>query len=190
MIPLPQISIRSQAGRIGISTEPGQYDIRTRPAVMQVESTPPSFTADNGPGTLVIDKTLTDNALTGGKPEAFWQRIYSQYQQVARQNLERIVAEGNEAGDLRIKGNIIADQALDEYLEGAPDLQIYGFAAPDNTKISYTPRDLNMEFIPGSKNVDIQPSKPEIEYRRGSVNIYMQQYPNVTVTAPSINIMA
>jgi len=185
---IPFISIHSQKGLIGINSEPGHYEIRSTRPVTQVSSTPSYFTANNRSGELRIDHTLTDNALTGGKPEAFWQRIYSQYKDIAKQNLEKIVMEGNQQGDLRYKGNPMAEQALNDFIEGPPDLQVFGFASPANISFQYIPNELDLQFVRGTRDVEVQTFKPEINYQRGSVNIYMQQYPQVTITPPALDI--
>lgn len=122
--------------------------------------------------------------------EVFWNRIYSQYKQVAIENLNRIVDEGNRMGDLRIKGNPIPELALNEFVEGAPDLQVYGPASLDNTSFDYIPNDPDIQFIPGELNIQAQIQRPEINFHRGSVNIYMEQYPKVTITPPVIDISA
>ncbi|WEK56407.1 MAG: DUF6470 family protein [Candidatus Cohnella colombiensis] len=184
------ISVQSQRGLIGVQTERGHFEVKTSLPVYNVQQSPSYYSAHNAPGTLQIDQSLTDNALTGGKPEAFWQRIYSQYRQIALQNLEQIVVEGNQLGDLRNRGNVIAQQALNGFVEGAPDIQVFGEATPRNIHMSYTPNDLNMEFIKGQRDVKVQVSKPDINYVRGSVNIYMQQYPQLTITPPEINLLA
>ncbi|MFC5401751.1 DUF6470 family protein [Cohnella soli] len=188
MIPLPQLSISSERGQIGIRTEPGRYEIQSRPAELQVESTPGYFTANNRSGTLVIDSTDTNNALTGGKPEAFWERMYSQYRQIGQQNIERIVAKGNRMGDLTTPGNPIAEMALDDYIEGAPDLQVFGFASPMNTHFEYTPNELNLQYVPGQVNMNVERQQLEVNYIRGSIQVYMEQYPSVTVVPPRIDL--
>jgi len=139
---------------------------------------------------LRIDQSLTNDALTGGKPEAFWNRIYSQYKQIAQQNIEQIVEKGNQMGDIAHGGNPLPEQALSEFLEGAPDIQIFGFASPVNVSFQYTPNDVNLQVQQGGVDIDVQAHKPEIEFHRGGVNVYMQQYPKVTITPPAIDIIA
>ncbi|RUS42590.1 DUF6470 family protein [Cohnella sp. AR92] len=185
---IPQISISSQRGLIGIDSEPGRYEIRTFRPQLEVETTKPQMTAHTAPGTLNIDNSDTQNALTGGKPVVFWERIYSQYKQVVQQNIQRIVDEGNQMGDLRIKRNPIPDMALNEFIEGGPDLQVYGFASPRNVHFEYVPNELNLEITPGDVKITPHIQKPEINFRRGSVDIYMQQYPKVTITPPQVDI--
>ena len=187
---VPFISVQSQKGKIGIHSERGQFEIRRPQPVLNVSSSKPQIIAHNGPGQLRIDNPRTWNALDGGNMEAFWSRIYSQYKQVAQQNISQIVERGNQLGDLRIKGDPIPSRALDEFIEGAPDLQVYGEASVDNTQFEYIPNDVNIQFIPGELNVDAQIQRPEINFHRGSVNIYMEQYPKVTITPPAIDISA
>ncbi|WP_166243629.1 DUF6470 family protein [Paenibacillus turpanensis] len=184
---VPQLSIQSQRGLIDIRTTRGHYEIERPKPDVQVESSPTVVTANNRPGQLRIDQSLTENALTGGKPEAFWQRLYSQYKEVAQQNLIQIVEKGNRVGDLRVQGNPQAEMALDEFIEGPPDLQVYGPASPANISFEYTPNDLNMQVEVGKRDVNIQVHRPQITYHRGSVETYMKQYPSVTVTPPVIN---
>ncbi|CAG5088515.1 Putative uncharacterized protein yviE [Thermobacillus xylanilyticus] len=188
---VPQISIHTQRGLIGVDSEPGRFEIRQRQPEVQVETKRPVIAARNRPGELIIDQTLTHNALNGGKLEAFWLRIYAQYQEVARRNLEKIVMDGNRIGDLRIKQNPIPDIALDEFIEGPPDLQVYGEARPDNTKFEYIPNDPDIQVDPGGVEIDVQLHRPEIRYHRGYVKVYMVQYPAVTITPPpAIELMA
>lgn len=187
---VPFISVQSQKGKIGIHSERGQFEIRRPQPVLNVSSSKPEIIAHNAPGQLKVDNTLTWEALDGGNMEAFWNRIYSQYKQVAMQNISQIVEKGNRMGDLRIQGDPIPSMALDEFIEGAPDLQVYGEASVDNTQFDYIPNDVNIQVIPGDLNIDTQIQRPEINFHRGSVNIYMEQYPKVTITPPVIDISA
>lgn len=187
---VPFISVQSQRGKIGIHTERGQFEIRRPQPVLNVSSSRPEIIAHNRPGQLIIDNTRTWDALDGGNMEAFWSRVYSQYKQVAIDNLNRIVDEGNRMGDLRIKGNPIPEMALNEFVEGAPDLQVYGPASLVNTSFDYIPNDPDIQFIPGEFDIQAEIHRPEINFHRGSVNIYMEQYPKVTITPPVIDISA
>lgn len=187
---IPRISIQSQRGIIGIESKRGQYEISRPQPELKIQSERATITANNKPGTLIVDQSLTNEALNGGKPQAFWERIYSQYKQVAAENIQKIVENGNRMGALHIKGNPIADIALNEFIEGAPDLQVFGYASPANLAFQYTPNDVNIQVERGNVTVDAQIHRPDIQFHRGSVKIYMQQYPKVTITPPEIDITA
>jgi len=183
---VPQIYVETQRGLISAESRRGRFEIRQRQPEVQVETKRPVITARNRPGELIIDQTLTHNALNGGKLEAFWLRIYAQYKEVARRNLEKIVMHGNLMGDLRIRHNPIPHIALDEFVEGPPDLQLFGEARPDNTKIEYIPNDPDIQVDPGGVGIDAQIHRPDIRYHRGYVRIYMTQYPKVTIIPPPV----
>jgi hypothetical protein len=187
---VPFISMESQRGLIGIESQKGQFEIRRPQPQINTRTTPAEITASNRPGDLQVDQTLTDNALTGGKPADFWERIYSQYKEIGMRNIQEIVEKGNTIGDLRIKGDPMPSMALDAFVEGAPDLQVYGFASPVNIAIQYTPHNTNLEVIPGGVEIQAQIQRPEINFHRGGVNIYMQQYPKLIITPPEINLRA
>lgn len=188
---VPQIYVETRRGMIGVESEPGRFEIRQRQPELHVETTRPVVTARNRPGTLIIDQTLTHNALNGGKPEVFWMRIYAQYKEVARKHIEKMVREGNMIGDLRIRKNPIPDFALDDFIEGPPDLQVYGEARPDNTKFDYIPNDPDIQVDPGGVEIDVRLHRPDIRYHRGHVKVYMVQYPQVTIIPPpAIELMA
>jgi hypothetical protein len=187
---IPQISIQSQRGLIGVESERGQFEIRRPTPVLHVQSTRAVVHADNGPGDLRVDQSMTNNALTGGKPEDFWQHIYSQYKQIAQQNIQEIVGKGNRLGNIVNRDNPIPELAMNDFIEGAPDIQVFGFASPVNIAIQYTPNDVNIHVVPGHVDIEAQVQRPEIEYHRGSIKVYMQQYPKVTITPPEINIIA
>jgi hypothetical protein len=186
---VPRISIQTQRGLIGVESELGRYEIERHPPDVRVKTTPPVMTARNRPGELRIDQTLTRNALDGGRPEAFWQRLYAQYREIALRNLEKMVVEGNRIGDLTAGGNPIAEIAWNDFVEGPPDLQVYGEARPDNTKIEYIPNDPDVQVEPGGVKIEVQIHRPDIRYHRGYVQVYMVQYPSVTITPPQIELL-
>lgn len=183
-----QISIHSERGIIGIESKRGSYEINRPQPEVTVNSQDAVITADNRPGTLRIDQRKTNDALNGGKLEDFWIRIYSQYKDVVRQNMIEIVERGNRMGDLRIKSNQIAEQALDKFVSGAPQLEVYGPASPDNVDFEYIPNDVNIQVDPGRVEIEVQTFRPEVNFYRGYVRVYMEQYPSVTITPPVINI--
>jgi len=188
---VPQIYVETQRGLISAESRRGRFEVEQRQPDVRIETKRPVVTARNRPGELIIDNTLTHNALTGGKPEHFWLNIYSQYRAVALKNLEKIVKDGNLMGDLRIRRNPIPDIALDEFIEGAPDLQVFGEARPDNTKFDYIPNDPDLQVDPGGVEMDVQLHRPDIRYHHGYVRIYMVQYPKVTIIPPpAMELMA
>lgn len=185
---LPIVRTEYQLGKIGIESLLGQFDIKSSPPEMEVQSTRVQLSAPTPLPDLDIDSSRMWAALDGGNTMEFWNRIYSQMPEIALQAIGKIVEEGNRMGDLRIKLNPIPDIALEGMLEGAPDVQIFGPAAPDNVDIQFTINKPDIQVQPGTLDIRIQTRKPEINYNRGYVRIYMEKYPEVNFQVSNLDI--
>ncbi|UVI29895.1 DUF6470 family protein [Paenibacillus spongiae] len=185
---LPIIQAESIKGRIGIESQPGQYDIKTRRPELQIESTPAQISAPMPVVQLNIDQSRMWEAFHGGKPTVFWNRIYSQMPDIALQGIAKTVEKGNRMGDLRIRVNPIPDLALEQLMEKGPALSVFGPATPDNVDIHFTIPPLDVQVTPGHVEINAQVYRPEIEYRRSSVRVSMEQYPNVQFRVTNLDL--
>lgn len=176
---LPQLEISSTLGRIGINSERGQFNIRQNRAIMNIQTTRPVMSFQTEPPVVIIDMSRTWDALNGGKPEKFWNRIYSQSGRFVQHAIINTVDEYNRIGDLTIDSNPISDLAWNSMMTNPPKMQIYGEASVNN--VSYVPKitDLQTSFERGQVNIQVVVNKPRIEFNRGRVRIYMEQYPDV-----------
>ncbi|MFD0714958.1 DUF6470 family protein [Paenibacillus sp. GCM10027626] len=187
---LPIIQATSQQGKIAIESELGHYNIRSRPADLQIETTRPQISASTPAPDLDIDSSRMWEAFNGGKPEVFWNKIYSQMPEIALQAIARIVERGNQMGDLRIQRNPIPDLAYEAAFEPKAPLQIFGPATPHNVDIHFTVHKPDVEVTPGRVDVRVQVNRPEIEYQRRDVKVTMEQYPRVQFYVPNVDIRA
>ncbi|MBD2845833.1 hypothetical protein IDH44_11580 [Paenibacillus sp. IB182496] len=176
---MPIMQADTKWGRIGIQTQPGQYEIRTHRADVQVETTPAQVTAVTPLPELSIDQSKAWEALNGGKPMAFWNRIYSQIPSIVQQNIARIVERGNQMADFRLKRNPIPDMAFEQIGRHTSDIEYFGPPSVDNVDLHFTvyPAEIDVEL--GTLDVQVTPRKPDITYHRGNVNVYMEQYPSL-----------
>ncbi|GKU76823.1 DUF6470 family protein [Paenibacillus sp. L3-i20] len=187
---LPQIQIHSTPAKIGMKTEQGQFDIRQSRAVLDITSKPAVIDIKTTQPVVIIDQSKTWDALNGGKPEAFWNRIYNQFGQYAQQAIDQTVADYNQIGNILYGGNPIADVATASQSREAIPLQVFGEAAyAGNVTYQAMLQRPEINVTPGSVSINVQPNNnPQIEYKRGSVSTYMEQYPSVQVTAPAIDL--
>jgi hypothetical protein len=185
---LPQIQIYSTPGKIGIHSELGQFDIRQQDASIHVETTDPVLEVHAPPPEVIIDMSRTWDALTGGKPTQFWNRIYNQFGQFVQHAIENTVSEYNRIGDVTSGENAVAAVAWDHLFAERPKLQIYGEASVHNISFEAHITRPEINFKRGRTEVRVTPHKPEIEYHRGNVEIYMAQYPKVKVVPPKLDV--
>lgn len=185
---LPQIQIQSTPARLDIRSEQGQYNIRQRMADMNVRTTAAVIDIQTEQPIVIIDQSKTWDALTGGKSLIFFNRIYNQSGQFVQQAIENTVREYNQIGDLTNETNPIPELALQSIARNSPPLKYFGDASPLNVSFEAQLTTPKITVTPGTVDISITPNKPEVEYRRGKVNISMAQYASVQVTAPQINL--
>ncbi len=188
---LPQIQIQQQPIKLDIQSQRAQVDIRQRRADVQIETSRPPMEAQSYRPVLSIDQTDTWNAITGGKPEAFTQRIYSQTGQYAQQHAIRTIQKWRQVSDLSAKENPIPDMAAAEAFRERSPLPVYGEASVFNTRIHIDVRPPDIEIQPWKVNIDVQTHKPEVDYQPAKVNVAVAQYPTVTIIPPpQVELMA
>ncbi|MGO4373991.1 DUF6470 family protein [Paenibacillus sp. 2TAB19] len=187
-VPLPQIQIQSVPGRIGIQSQSGQYDIRQNSATIDVQTSDTVIDIKTEQPVVMIDMTKTWDALTGGKPEAFWNRIYSSYKECAIRYIQSKVQEYNQIGDLTAGGNPVADVAKQSLSQQDLKLNVFGPASYDNVDFQavITKPEVNVQV--GRADINVKVNKPDIQYNRGNVKVYMEQYASITVTPPIIDL--
>jgi hypothetical protein len=186
-IHFPQIQIRQQPAIMGIETEPGTQDIKQPKATMEMQIDQPKLEIRQQKGDLEIDQTRAWDALGQGPILAAMTRIYSQAKDEALRGIARIVENGNLMGDLRYKGNPIADIAQQSTLEHS-EINYYGEASIGNVDIRYTMHKPEISVEEGKVNIYTRVNPPEIHYNNGKLHIYMKQYPKVEIIPPQIDL--
>lgn len=185
---LPQLQIQSTPARIGIESQLGQYQIRRGQTKLNVETTPTVIDIKTERPELIIDQSKTWDAITGGKPDTFWKRIYSSYEQYPAKYIEKTVREYDAIGDLTAGGNPIAELARQSLNRDKLSLNVYGHATARNVEFDAVISKPDVNVQPGKVNIIADTEKPEIEYHRGTTQIYMKQYASVTITPPIIDL--
>jgi hypothetical protein len=182
-----QIQIRQTPALIGIDADPGTQNIRQPKATFEMETERPKQEIRQPQGDLQIDQTRAWDALGVGPILEAMSRIYSQAKNVALQGVARIVENGNRMGDLRYKGNPIADMAEQLKFEHF-EFDYYGEASYDNVDIHYTMHKPEITVEDGQVHLNTRVNPPEISYNRGKLDIYIRQYPKVEYTPPQIDL--
>jgi hypothetical protein len=185
---LPQIQIQSTPARIGIQSERGQYEIKQGKVNLNQQTVPTEIDIKTERPELIIDQTATWDALTGGKSQAFWNRIYGSYGQYAAQYVENKVKEYDRIGDLTAGGNAIADNAMRRIGQDMMPLNVYGHASPRNVKFDAIITKPEIQVNVGKVTTSPEYIPLDIQYRRGVTKVYMEQYSSIKVTPPVIDL--
>jgi hypothetical protein len=181
---LPQIQIHSVQARIGIESKQGHYSIKQSQADVQIRSVDAVVNINSEPAVVLIDQSETWDALTGGKPIAFWNRIYNQSGKFVLDAINQTVRDYNQIGDILAEGNPIAAISKQSLSKKRPELQIYGPASPNNVSFQAVLTEPEIQTTRGYVDIQVQVNPPNIKYKRGYVNTFIKQRPSVEIVAP------
>ncbi|MFD2671990.1 DUF6470 family protein [Marinicrinis sediminis] len=190
MIPFPMIRMQQVQGRIGIESQAARIEIRQKPAELSIQTTQAKLEIQNARVEMQIDQSRAHEALTGGKPMPFMERIYSQIPSIALQAIAKKVEDGNRMAAITKPGNTIEEIAYENAMDTGTKLDIYGPASYDNVDIFFTLHKAEVAVQPGSVQIDWQTNQPTIDYVEGMVNVYVKQQASLTITPPEINRLA
>jgi len=185
---LPIVSSNIVSGRIGVDWSIGRYDIKTRPAELSVSTIPTTISAPTRFATMEIDMSKAKEALYGGEPLALFKKLQGQMSGHAVQAIQSAVRKWNQIGNVADGSNPIPELAMRDSLKGGPDLQVFGKAAPNNIDISFNIPKPDPQIDVGSRDIKAQTYKPEIQYTRGSIDVYLTQRPNIDFQVRNLDV--
>lgn len=186
---MPQLQIQSTPARIGIDSKLGHYEIKQSPATVRMDSRPAVVHIQSEPAIVHIDQSKTWEALTGGKPIPFWNRIYNSSGRYVLDAINQTVQDYNRIGNILANGNPIAEIARESLSKSPSKLPVYGPASPNNVEFTPVLNKPQIDVQVGDTDIQVQVNRPNIDYKRGHVRTYMEQYPSVQVKAPKMDLM-
>ncbi|PYI51178.1 DUF6470 family protein [Paenibacillus flagellatus] len=187
---IPQIQISQQYARIGIDADLGRYEMKQPRPTFELEQPQATMEMRQPLGELEIDQSKAWDALGRANILVVMNRIYSQARDIALQGIAKIVEDGNRMAAINKTSADAIPELASDVTVSFPDFQYAGEAAFDNVDIQYTARKPEVRITPGQIKLNTHPNPPEVEYFRGKLDIYMQQYNKVEITPPAIDIRA
>ncbi|WP_017810940.1 DUF6470 family protein [Paenibacillus shenyangensis] len=187
MTSMPIVQIRQTPGRIGIETTPGSFSIRQPKADLQITTQKADLEIQQPKPELTIDQSRALAAYDGGSHLEMTKRLYSNVQQLFLQGLSQRMKDGERMREFYKPGNTLGDIMKSRSQNTPGFIEYRGAASSDNVDIQVERRDPIIEVTTHKPDIQVQINRPEIEYTRGNVNIYMQQYPSVQFIPPEID---
>ncbi|MEK5490497.1 DUF6470 family protein [Paenibacillus sp. FSL R7-0297] len=183
----PILQIRQTPARIGIDADPGAFSITQPKAEVNITTTPGEMTVQSSRPELTIDQTRARAAYNGGSVLDMNRRIYSGIQQLYLQAIARRMEQGTRMAEFFKPGNTIAEvYGMDTEPNSFPEP--CGPASYDNVDLHYEARAPEINFRAATVDIQVERHRPETEYTRGKLNIYMQQYASVQFIPPELNV--
>jgi hypothetical protein len=176
----PQIQIESFQGQIGINIDKPIQKIEQKPAEISVEQNQAEMTIELEPGKLTIDQTLARENLD---LKSIFKRNDENAmlsKQKVMEYINKTVQEGNELMKIENKGQPIIDQAK-RSLERITVFNTGNTPSQFSVKIDYTPSNINIDWKVNKPDIQVQVNQPIHDYSPGKANIFMEQYPSISI---------
>lgn len=181
------LQIRQTPALIGMDSERGTFSITQPNPEVKLSTTPAELTIQSSHSELTIDQTQARAAYNGGSMFDLNKRIYSGIQQLYLQGIAKKVEQGNRMAEFFRPGNTIAEvYGTDTEPNSFPE--ILGPASYDNVDFHFEMSAPQIYFKAATLDIQVEINHPEIEYHRGKLNIYMQQYASVSFIPPEVNL--
>ena len=184
---IPILQIRQTPAIMVIDADPGQYSIRQPKAELNITTDPGEVEIHQYTPTIEVDQSRAYAAYNGGSLLEMNQRIYSGIQEIFLQALAQRVEEGNRAAAIHVSGNTIANIYGEDW-QPVPLPEIRGPASMDNVDVHIETRPPEFNVRRAHANIDASVYRPEIEYTRGKLDIYMKQYSSVAYIPPLLDV--
>jgi hypothetical protein len=186
ILPIPSIKIYTEPAKLSIDGDLGQYDMKQPRPGFELEQPKAKMEIQSPRGDLEIDQSKAWDALGLANNLEVMSRIYSQAPNIALQGIAKIVEDGNKMGDLRNRSNVIADLAQ-EVKVSFPEFDYVGEASYDNVDIHYTAHKAEINVTPSEIVLNAKVNNPQVEYKRGKLDIYVQNYGKIEITPPQVD---
>ncbi|MDP4098599.1 DUF6470 family protein [Paenibacillus sp. P96] len=184
---LPVIQIQTTPAILHIDADPGQYSIRQPKADVQMHTRPAKLTIESHPISFQVDQSKAFSAYTGGGMLEMNHRIYSGMEKIFLENIAERVKQGNELAAIHKPGNTIANIVGTNW-QSKPFPETRTPASSDNVDIRINTRPPEIRFESAVSEMNVTVNKPEIEYQRGKLDMYVTQYAAVQITPPAIDL--
>lgn len=181
------LQIRQTSALIGIDADPGSYSISQPKADINITTTPGEWDIQQFKPVLSIDQSRAWAAYNGGNMLDMNKRIYSGIQELYLQGIAKRVEQGNRMMEFFKQGNTIAEvYGADTEPNSFPEMR--GPASIDNVDIHFETQSPTINFRPAEVKIQVERHRPDIEYTRGKLDIYMQQYASIQFIPPEVNV--
>lgn len=179
-VSIPQLIIHTTPGHLGMRSKSAQLDIHSSEADLSIQQPKARLNIERTPSKLSIDQTQAWNNLNLKSVFVRIRDAADAGHQAVMEGIARRVRQGEELMKIQNKGNPIASQARENsQIKGGYDT---GHVPPfEAVKIHYQPSQLNIQWQTHNPKIEAKQNPPQINYHPGNLDIYMQQYPSLSI---------
>lgn len=179
---MPQIRMESTMGRIGMTQTMAQIAIEQRKAEMTIEQPKAEMDITTTKGRLTIDQTQAWEEMNLMSTRRSIEKNKQEAHKQLQEGTTRRAEQGAQLLDIHKSDTIIADQARENQWPPLKTPTIkYVPSSFDAVKFHYERGEVHIDIRPQKPIIDVQINRPEITYYPGSVEVMMEQYPELKI---------
>ena len=177
---IPHLIMHSVQGKIGMRSSKGKLKIYYSNADLSIQQPKAELKIKKTSSKLYIDQTQAWNNLNLKSAFVRIRDMSNMGRQAVLEGIKRRVDQGDTLMKIENKGNPIKSQAIENsQSQGGYDT---GHVPPtDAVKIQYQPTQLDIQWHIHQPDIKVTTHKPQYHYQPGELNIYVRQYPSLTI---------
>jgi len=183
---VPQIRKESQMAKIGIEQTNSQIEMEQPTANLSIEQPSADMTMQTIKGTLTIDQTQAWEEMNLMSTMRHIEKFAQEGMQAVQEGTGRRAEQGTQLIDIHQNTNMIAEQAVQNGSRPMKQLSVGYIPSPFAVKVHYEPGEVQIDVQENKPIIEATIRKPEITFHRGNVNIFMEQYANLTIDYENI----
>ncbi len=180
-----QINITTQPIRLNYNIKNPQLNLQTTLPKVQLETTPATIEIHQPQGKLTIDQYPCRYSIGLKNIADFARDFAAKGKQTVMETIARIAQEGDQLAQIQNNSNAIADIAASSTVSEVPDITYAHIASPEihyqASPVQFNPKDGKVDLTLNSGTV-------EGDYRRGSVDIQVTQYPSIEISTVDVKV--
>lgn len=180
-----QINITTRPIRMDYTINNAKLNLQTTLPKVQMETTPATVEIYQPHGELTIDQTPCRYSVGLKNIADFGRDNATLGRQTVMGTIARIAQDGDQLARIQSKSNAIADIAANSTVSEVPDI-MYGYIAlPD---IHYQANPVQFNPTNGKVDLTLQRGTVQGDYRPGSVDIRVIQYPSIEISTVDVKV--
>ena len=180
-----RLNISTQPIRLSYTTQNAQLTLQSSRPKVQMETTAATLEIRQPRGELTIDQTSLRYSIGLKNNVDFARDNAALGRQTAMDAIARITEEGDQLARIESKSDALADIAADSTFSEVPEFTWAPIAAPD---IHYQANPVQLNGTAGKVNFTIQPGTVQGNYKPGSLDIQVTQYPSIEISVVDVKV--
>lgn len=159
----------------------GKQYIQQPKADLMIEQPAAEMSIQTTPAKLTIDQTQAWEEMNLMSTARLIEKNAAEGSQAVLAGMERKAQQGSDLMKIENKGNPIVSHAIKNGFREMKSIGLKYIPSPFSVKINAEPAQLRIDTIVNKPNIHATPHQPEINYERGSVEIFMEQYEQLEI---------